>query len=194
MTDRTEYTAEAYVLYNDAPSAKAVILFASIENNIPLEENLATVVKYESILTENGDRERQLSVMVEGIERTFAFADNVSLWTDDGTGNPIKSVFDTYTIKPGDTFRYGTDIDGNIDKMEMIYTIKDGWIRGASAYNTEKLGANLAYVYRYGLGGEGGANPWSFSSAVGLFNSVINFLLVIIANKISKSVTETGLW
>lgn len=50
------------------------------------------------------------------------------------------------------------------------------------------------YVYRYGLGGEGGANPWSFSSAVGLFNSVINFLLVIIANKISKSVTETGLW
>lgn len=145
LTDRTEYTAEAYVLYNDAPSAKAVILFASIENNIPLEENLATVVKYESILTENGDRERQLSVMVEGIERTFAFADNVSLWTDDGTGNPIKSVFDTYTIKPGDTFRYGTDIDGNIDKMEMIYTIKDGWIRGASAYNTEKLGANLAY-------------------------------------------------
>ncbi len=50
------------------------------------------------------------------------------------------------------------------------------------------------YVYRYGLGGDGGANPWSFSSAVGLFNSVINFVLVILSNKISKVVTDTGLW
>lgn len=50
------------------------------------------------------------------------------------------------------------------------------------------------YVFRYGLGGDGGANPWSFSSAVGLFNSAINFVLVILANKISKSVTDTGLW
>lgn len=51
-----------------------------------------------------------------------------------------------------------------------------------------------SFVYRRGLGGEGGANPWSFSTAVGLFNSVINFILVIAANKISRAVTETSLW
>lgn len=58
----------------------------------------------------------------------------------------------------------------------------------------EKADVISSYVYRYGLGGEGGANPWSFSSAVGLFNSLINFLLIITANKISKIATETSLW
>lgn len=58
----------------------------------------------------------------------------------------------------------------------------------------EKADVISTYVYRYGLGGEGGANPWSFSSAVGLFNSVINFVLVIAANKISKIASGTSLW
>ncbi len=35
---------------------------------------------------------------------------------------------------------------------------------------------------------------WSFSTAVGLFNSVINFILIIVFNKISKKVSEVGLW
>lgn len=46
------------------------------------------------------------------------------------------------------------------------------------------------YVYRRGLLDR----QYSFSTAVGLFNSVVNFLLVIIANKISKKTTETSLW
>lgn len=58
----------------------------------------------------------------------------------------------------------------------------------------EKADVISSYVYRYGLGGEGGSNPWSFSTAVGLFNSIINFILVIGANKISKMATETSLW
>jgi len=46
------------------------------------------------------------------------------------------------------------------------------------------------YVYRSGLLGA----EFSFSSAVGLFNSVINFILLIAVNKISKKLTETSLW
>lgn len=46
------------------------------------------------------------------------------------------------------------------------------------------------YVYRRGLLDR----QYSFSTAVGLFNSVVNFILVIIANKISKKTTETSLW
>ena len=46
------------------------------------------------------------------------------------------------------------------------------------------------YVYRKSLiGGE-----FSFGAAVGLFNTVINFLLVYITNKISKSVSNVSLW
>ncbi len=46
------------------------------------------------------------------------------------------------------------------------------------------------YVYRKGIVD---AN-FSFSTAVNLFNSVINFLLVIFANKMSALLTETSLW
>lgn len=47
-----------------------------------------------------------------------------------------------------------------------------------------------SYVYRVGLVNR----QYSFSAAVGLFNSVVNFILVIVANQISKKTTETSLW
>jgi putative aldouronate transport system permease protein len=47
-----------------------------------------------------------------------------------------------------------------------------------------------SYVYRRGLVN----GNWSFSTAVGLFNSIINFLLVVGANRISHKVTGKGLW
>lgn len=46
------------------------------------------------------------------------------------------------------------------------------------------------YVYRKGIVD---AN-FSFSTAVNLFNSVINFLLVVFANKMSALLTENSLW
>ena len=46
------------------------------------------------------------------------------------------------------------------------------------------------YVYRMGLLNR----EFSFSTAVGLFNSVVNFILVILANQISKKTTQTSLW
>lgn len=46
------------------------------------------------------------------------------------------------------------------------------------------------YVYRKSLmGGE-----FSFGAAVGLFNTVINFVLVYITNKISRKVSDVSLW
>lgn len=47
------------------------------------------------------------------------------------------------------------------------------------------------YVYRLGLGE---MRRYSYTSAIGLFNSVINMILLVSANKISKSLTETSLW
>jgi len=46
------------------------------------------------------------------------------------------------------------------------------------------------YVYRRGLE----SYEWSYSSAVGFFNTVINFILILIFNKISKKVSEVSLW
>ena len=47
-----------------------------------------------------------------------------------------------------------------------------------------------SYVYRKGLL----ESNFSFSSAVGLFNSAINFVLIISVNRISRKVSETSLW
>ena len=47
-----------------------------------------------------------------------------------------------------------------------------------------------SYVYRRGLV----QGDWSFGTAVGLFNSVINFVLVLSANAFSNRVAGYGLW
>ena len=46
------------------------------------------------------------------------------------------------------------------------------------------------YVYRKGIE----SSNYSFATAVGLFNSVINFLFVYTANRICRATTETSLW
>ena len=46
------------------------------------------------------------------------------------------------------------------------------------------------YVYNMGIG----KGEFDYAAAVGLFNSIINVLLVILANAVSKKLTETSLW
>ena len=47
-----------------------------------------------------------------------------------------------------------------------------------------------SYVFRQGVGG----SNYSASTAVGLFNSVINCVLVVTANAASKKFTDSGLF
>lgn len=47
-----------------------------------------------------------------------------------------------------------------------------------------------SFVYRKGLL----EYQWSYSAAVGVFNSVINFIVIVLFNKISKKFTEISLW
>lgn len=47
-----------------------------------------------------------------------------------------------------------------------------------------------SYVYRSGLLEQN----WSYSTAIGLFNSVINLILLLTANKLSRKLTDTSLW
>lgn len=47
-----------------------------------------------------------------------------------------------------------------------------------------------SFVYRRGLLNY----EWSYSSAVGLFNSVINFILIVLFNRLSRAISDTSLW
>jgi putative aldouronate transport system permease protein len=46
------------------------------------------------------------------------------------------------------------------------------------------------YIYRKGIL----LSDYGFSAAVGTFNSVINLILLVAANKISRKVSEIKLW
>lgn len=56
--------------------------------------------------------------------------------------------------------------------------------------NMESSDIIATYVYRMGIQNA----EYSFSAAIGLFNSVINFILLVAVNFISKRVSETSLW
>ena len=131
MEDRTSHTIEAYTLSAEAPRLKAVIIYDNdISSVIPRGENLATVVSATSVLDENGMDVYQAIVMVEGVEKKLTLAETITEYKEtmvDGVAVGSTSTISRSALKAGDTFRYGTNSDGEIDKLEMVYTIADGW-------------------------------------------------------------------
>ena len=59
-----------------------------------------------------------------------------------------------------------------------------------NSLNMETSDVISTYIYRAGILGA----EYSFATAIGLFNSVINCALLLIVNHISKRVSETSLW
>ena len=79
-----------------------------------------------------------------------------------------------FILRMGSLFSVGSD------KIILLYN--------SSIYETSDVIST--YVYRRGILDA----DYSFSSAVGLFNSIINFTLIMVTNKISSIVSETSLF
>ena len=76
--------------------------------------------------------------------------------------------------------RIGKIMSLGYEKIILLY--------GPATYETADIISS--FVYRYGLTGM----KYSYSTAVGLFQSVINLILIVAANKISKKVTDMGIY
>lgn len=76
--------------------------------------------------------------------------------------------------------RLGQVLGSNYEKTILLYN--------EATYETADVISS--YVYRVGLLDR----DWGYSAAIGLFNSLINVILLLITNKISKKLTETSLW
>jgi putative aldouronate transport system permease protein len=76
--------------------------------------------------------------------------------------------------------RIGNLLNVGYEKIILLYN--------PTTYDTADVISS--FVYRKGLLEFG----WSYGSAVGLFNSVINLILLIAANRISRKVSESSLW
>ena len=74
---------------------------------------------------------------------------------------------------------------GNLMSMGYEKTIL---LYSSATYETADIISS--YIYRVGLQEQ----SWSYSTAIGLLNSIINCILLVITNKISKRVAETSLW
>lgn len=76
--------------------------------------------------------------------------------------------------------RMGSVMNVGSEKIILLYN--------ASIYSTSDVISS--YVYRKGIQ----SMQYSFSTAVGIFNSLINCILLGVVNAISRKVTETSLW
>lgn len=76
--------------------------------------------------------------------------------------------------------RCGYIMNLNFEKVLLLYS--------ASTYETSDV--IMTYVYRIGIIKQ----KIGYSTAVGLFNSVVSFMLMLFANKISKTYTETSMF
>lgn len=76
--------------------------------------------------------------------------------------------------------RMGNVMNVGFEKVMLLYN--EGIYETADVIST--------FVYRKGLQDF----QWSYSAAVGIFNSVINFAVVMIFNKISRKFSEVSLW
>lgn len=76
--------------------------------------------------------------------------------------------------------RMGNLLNVGFEKIILLYN--------PATYDTADVISS--FVYRKGLLEFG----WSYSSAVGLFNSLINLILLLMANKLSKKFSQSSLW
>jgi putative aldouronate transport system permease protein len=77
--------------------------------------------------------------------------------------------------------KIGHMLDVGFEKIILLYN--------PNTYETADVIST--FVYRKGLGS---SFEFSYATAVGLFQSALNFLLLIIANKISRRLGESSLW
>ena len=76
--------------------------------------------------------------------------------------------------------RLGNVMNVGFEKIILLYN--EGIYETADVIST--------FVYRKGLQDF----QWGYSAAVGIFNSVINFVVVMVFNKISRKVSDVSLW
>lgn len=100
--------------------------------------------------------------------------------------NRLKQIL--YISLPGITptiiimliLRVGSIMTVSYQKIILLY--------GPSTYETADVISS--FIYRKGLIN----NDYGYATAVGLFNSLVNLVLIIATNKLSQKYTETSLW
>lgn len=76
--------------------------------------------------------------------------------------------------------RIGSMFSVGFEKIMLLYN--------PSTYSTADVIST--YVYRRGIQ----QGDYSYTAAIGLFNNILNFITIVVFNKLSQKLTETSLW
>lgn len=133
-----------------------------------------------------------------------------NIWQECGWGSIIylsalsgidQSLYEACKIDGGGRVRqmWHVTLPGILPTIVILLIMRMGQILGVgyekiillyNEFTYETADVISTYVYREGLIN----SNFSYSTAVGLFNSLVNILFLCIANTISRKVTETSLW
>ena len=69
--------------------------------------------------------------------------------------------------------------------FEKVYLMQNGMNLAAS---------EIISTYEYAVGLGGSSTNFSYAAAIGLFNSIINLIMIVIVNNVAKKVSDTSLW
>ena len=95
------------------------------------------------------------------------------------------------------------DLPGILPTITIMLILNTGRIMSVGFEKVYLMQNNLnlsasevisTYVYKIGMGVGSAVPDYSYSTAIGLFNSVINLILICTVNAISRKLSETSLW
>lgn len=94
------------------------------------------------------------------------------------------------------------DLPGILPTITIMLILRTGSVMSVGFEKVFLMQNNLnlmasevisTYEYKRGLA-SGGASDFSFSTAIGLFNSTVNLIILVIVNKVANKLSETSLW
>lgn len=62
-----------------------------------------------------------------------------------------------------------------------------------NSLNLSKSEVIATFIYKKGLG-SGSSNDYSYATAIGMFNSLVNTIMIVLVNTIARRIGETSLW
>lgn len=152
--------------------------------------------------------ERTSLIQNPALYRTIYIVSDI--WQEIGWGSIIylsalsgidQQLYEAASIDGADCFKklINVTIPSIMPTIVIMLILRLGQILGSSYEKTillyneatyETADVIASYIYRVGIL----ERNWSYSTAIGLFNSAVNLIFILAANKISKKFNDTSLW
>ena len=141
LTNDTRYTFTAYTTESGTKAADALVIYnLSESSNVEETAPLSIVLARSRAVDADGDEGDCITVLKDNKELRFILDESIDA---DAVPGASSSDTNTYQLSPGDAIRFGTNKNGKISIIRMVYDVADGGEEGKgfsySAFTTGSL-------------------------------------------------------